>query len=428
MEKKTDPFMSAIVKTVADRRGASGALMASEYRNYQWGVPLPHLMLEYLFGLNVIPYPALIEAAGLPGSCKSALLQYLLGVYAAQDFSAAMIETEGKMSSTLLESILGENAEKVFILPGPLPQEEWQSELLQMLKLYRKHFAASLKEYKKSKGKTPLMRPMLIGLDSLGGSPSLDSIATVDKEGSAGRSFPIEALKNKRFFEQVPTRLRDLPLTLIYTNHEKPEGMGEAKAFGPPPPKERKSKGGITPAYFCGIRLFFEQASKPQQIRKGIWQQNLTVEVGKNSFNQKGTRLFLTMEWEKSVDSETNTELQTTRFLWGKALARWLAPSVPGFAYDRDAVKKFLTVTYESDTKYSCKELDLKSVSPETIGDAIEARPELVEQLRPYMGIKTFNVWNGKPASEAVKVEEVVDLPDPDDLPDEEEDETAEQQ
>ena len=413
MEKKIDPFMAAIIKSTADRRGASGALMASEYRNYQWGVPLPHLMLEYLFGLNVLPYPALIEMAGPPGSCKSAFLQYLLGVYAKQDFSAAMIETEGKMSSTLLESILGDEAEKVFIMPGPLAQEEWQTELLQMLKQYRKFYAQSLKDYQKSKGKSPLMSPMLIGLDSLGGSPSNDSMTTVDKEGSAGRSFPIEALKNKRFFEQVPTRLRDLPLTMIYTNHEKPEGMGEAKTFGPPGPKEHKSKGGITPAFFCGIRLFFEQASKPQSQKKGTWQQNLSIEVGKNSFNQKGTKLILTMEWEKTVDKESNKELQEIRFLWGKALARYLAPSVPGFNYDRDAVKKFLTVTYESDTKYSCKELDLKSAAPETVGAAIEARPDLVEQLRPYMGIKSFNVWNGKPISEAIKVVEEVDLPDP---------------
>lgn len=420
MEKKPDSFMAAIIKSTADRRGASGALLASEYRNYQWGVPLPHLMLEYLFGLNVIPYPAMIEVAGLPGSCKSAFLQYLLGVYASKELSSAMIETEGKMSSTLLESILGEDAEKVFIMPGPLMQEEWQAELLQILKLYRKHYVASLKEYAKSKGKTPLMAPMLIGLDSLGGSPSSDSMATVDKEGSAGRSFPIEALKNKRFFEQIPTRLRDLPLTLIYTNHEKPEGMGEAKGFGPPGAKEHKSKGGITPAFFCGIRLFFEQASKPQQIKKGTWQQNLSIEVGKNSFNQKGTKLHLTMEWEKAVDTETNSELQTTRFLWGKALARWLAPSVPGFHYDREAVKKFLTVTYESDTKYSCKELDLKSAPPETVGAAIEANPELVEQLRPYMGIKAFNVWNGKPVSESIKVAEKVDLPDPAAIPVEE--------
>lgn len=414
MKPKTDPFMASMVKAISDRRGSSGALLASEFRAHQWGVKLPHLMLEYLFGLNVLPHPSLIEMAGLPGSCKSAFLQYLLGMYAEYGFSSLLIETEGKMSSTLLESILGENVDLVSLIPGPLMQEEWQAELLQVLKLYRKHYATTLKDNKKTKGKTPIAAPLLIGLDSLGGSPSSDSMATVDKDGSAGRSFPIEALKNKRYFEQVPTRIRDLPLTLIYTNHEKPEGMGEAKAFGPPPPKERKTKGGITPAFFCGIRLFFEQASKPQKISNGLWQQNLLVEVGKNSFNQKGNKLFLTMEWEKTVDQETNEERQTTRFLWGKALAQFLAPSVPGFNYDRNAVKGFLTVTRSSDTKFSCKELDLENVSPEQMGNAIEARPDIVDKLRPYLGIKTLRVWDGTPLSEGVKVAEEVDLPDPD--------------
>lgn len=409
MTTPVDPFMATLVKAISDRRGASGALMASEYRAHQWGVKLPHLMLEYLFGLNVMPYPALIEMAGLPGSCKSAFLQYLLGVYAESGFSSLMLETEGKMSSTLLESILQDNLDKVTIIPGPLMQEEWQGELLNILKLYRKHFADQLKEYQKTKGKSPLALPLLIGLDSLGGSPSSDSMAAVDKEGSAGRSYPVEALKNKKYFEQIPTRIRDLPITFIYTNHEKP-GMGDGQGFGP---KKRESKGGATPDFFCGIRLFFEQASKPQEVSKGVFQQNLFIEVGKNSFNQKGTKLMLTMEWEKIVDPETNQELQDTRFLWGKALAQYLAPSTPGFKYDRNAVKKFLTVTRSSDTKFSCKELDLKDVSPEQMGQVIESRPDIVEKLRPYLGIKNFHIWNGKPVAENIKIAAELDLPDP---------------
>ena len=36
------------------------------------------------------------------------------------------------------------------------------------------------------------------------------------------------------------------------------------------------------------------------------------------------------------------------------------------------------------------------------------------------MGIKAFNVWNGKPVSESIKVAERVDLPDPAAIPVEE--------
>ena len=37
----------------------------------------------------------------------------------------------------------------------------------------------------------------------------------------------------------------------------------------------------------------------------------------------------------------------------------------------------------------------------------------MVERLRPYMGIKSFNVWDGKPMTEAAEIAAEVDLPDP---------------
>lgn len=413
MDAVTDPLMSALIKGARDRRGASRAILATDFHKYQLGVRIPHLMMEYLFGLNVIPCACIIELAGLAKSCKSAFLQYLFRMYADLDYRSILIETEGKLSSTLLESFLKDKMGTLFLLRGPLLQEEWQMEMLKVLKTYRSHYADALKAYTKGKGE--LLKPYLIGLDSLGGSPSQASMDTVDKAGSADRSFPIEALKNKIFFEQLPTRLLDLPLTVIYTNHEKPEGMGEAKrpgGFSAPP--VRKSKGGATPDYFCGLRIFFEQATKPAEVRKGVYQQTLNLEVGKNSFNQFGTRLPLTMEWSEKIDPGTNELSQTTTFLWNRALAQWLAPSFPGFKYDREAVKKFLTVVRVSDTKFSCKELKLKEVSPEEIGYAIDSNQEIKDRLRPYMGIKTWRVWDGTPIE--MDVAGHVDLPDPEDV------------
>ena len=63
---KTQPadFLSSMKENIQNRRGATGAFMADQFEKYQWGVKLPHLMAEYLFGLNVIPMPSLIELAG----------------------------------------------------------------------------------------------------------------------------------------------------------------------------------------------------------------------------------------------------------------------------------------------------------------------------------------------------------------------------
>ena len=95
--------------------------------------------------------PALIELAGMQGSCKSAFLQYIMSIYAKYNFLAEMIETEAKMSSTLLSSFLREDEDKVLIVPGPMAQEDWMEELLNALKNYRKAYAASVDAYNKKK-------------------------------------------------------------------------------------------------------------------------------------------------------------------------------------------------------------------------------------------------------------------------------------
>lgn len=398
MTHSLDPFMSALLKTAADKHG-SGAVVVADWAKQQFGVGIPHLMLEYLMGLNVIPYPAIIELAGPPGSCKSAFLQYLMRVYLEQMFGAVMLETEGKMSGTLLNSILEDYASSAVIFPGLNTQELWQRTMTTVLKSYKKYYVDTLKQFQKGKGE--LARPLLMCLDSLGAAPSEDSVDAISKTGAAERTFPVEALKNSRYFAQLPTRLRDLPVTIMYTNHEMKK-ISEGPQFGFGGPVERSTKGGATPDFFCGIRLFFEQASKPVEVKKGVFQQNLSIEVYKNSFNQKGNKVSLTMEWNKEIDPETNTEIQHTRFLWGKALVNYLAPNAPGFKYDRESVKKFLTVTRQSDTKFSCKELGVSDENPEVLGNLIESNEELVNKLRPYLGIKKWNEYNGTPASSAV--------------------------
>lgn len=400
MEVVLDGFMAKLINASQEKRGVSGAIVAGDWSKYQWGVKIPHLMMEYMFGLNVIPYPAIIEIAGTPGSCKSAFLQYLLKVFAEQTFAACMIETEGKMSNTLLSSILQEHEKSVVLYPGVTNQEAWQSIMTTILREYRKYYVATLKDYQKNKGE--LAKPLLLELDSLGAAPSIDSINAINKEGSASRQFPVEALKNSKYFAQLPARIIDLPVTIIYSNHEM-QKIDTAPSFGFSGAKERTTKGGATPDFFAGIRLFFEQQGKPVEVRKNVFQQNLTVECYKNSFSQKGNKLSVTMEWEITVNPDTNKVEQKTKFLWGKSLVNYLAPSAGGYKYDREAVKKFLCVTRSSDVKFSCKELDIKDENPEVLGNLIESCPAIIEQLRPYLGIKQWNIYDGTPFSSNVK-------------------------
>lgn len=409
MTKAPDDFFASMIKSVQDRRGASGAFMASDFAKYQQGIKIPHLMMEYIFGLNVIPMPSLIEFAGLPGSCKSAFLQYVMSVFTNQDMLGMYVETENKASHTLLESFLGEEGgKKVFFLPGPMTMEGWEGEILNALKNYRKAYAAAVKAWEKKPTEPFPVKPLCLGLDSLTGGASEEAMEATDKEGKTGRAYPVEALILSKFFPQIPTRMRDLPMVFIYTNHEQSrmeEKKGPFTVAGP-----RRSQGGQRPDYYCGIRMFFEQEAKPQHIAGGVVTQTVGIEVGKNSFNESRQRISLPMYWKTDI-AEDNTPKQRTWFGWEWALADFLAPTTPGYKYDREAVKKFLTVIRDTSTAFSCKELGLSRVTGDEIGKAIEADHELVDKLRPYLGIKSWKIWNGKPIN--TDVEEEQDIPDP---------------
>lgn len=409
---KTSPadFMSSMMNSIQDRRGVTGAFMGDKFKEYQWGVRIPHLMMEHLFCLNVIPMPTIIELAGMQGSCKSAFLQYLMRIFAELGMNAHMIETEGKMSWTLFESILREYISKTGLTPGPMSQEDWMGEFLYSCANYRKAYSASLEAYKKSNGAEPLLAPFLEGLDSLGGAPSDETMKTTDKDKSVGRSFPIEALKNSRFFPQIPVRMRDLPMVFVYTNHEQTriaEQKGPFSVQGP-----RSSQGGHRPDFFCGLRIFFEQQTNPSTVG-GVTTQLLKLETVKNSFGEKHRSFSLPMCWKTVYDEETGEDHQETWFDWESTLANFLAPPdsiKPKF--QKSELKKLITVVRHSEASFSCKELGLDKVSPHDIGAAIEAEPDLVKELRPILGISTWREWDGRPLVDTVKAE--LDLPAPD--------------
>ena len=396
-------FMSALLTAAQDKYGQTGCFVASDWGKYQWGIPLPNLMMERMFGLNVVPYPAIMEFAGPPHSAKSAMLQYMFDVFLQQGFNAAMLETEGgKVSATLMESILKERLQRLVMYPKCGTQEEWQDKMTMTLKAYRKAYAESVK----AKEKNPELRleePLLMGLDSLGAAPSMESVKSVDTAGGhSDRSFPVEALKNGRYFSQLPTRMRDLPITLIYTNHE--THKIEEGGFGQKGPVEKTSKGGANPDFFASHRFFFAPTTKQEEVVKNTYQQMLKFETYKNSFNRKCGITSVLMQWTEYINPDTGEMSQTTRFLWEDALARFLAPKDGiGYNYDRKEVAKFLTVIRVSDTKFSCKEIGLKEVSGQVIGETIESNPELKAKLRSYMGIKSMNVYNGTPFSTTVQ-------------------------
>jgi len=408
----TDLFVSTLLKAQGRTIVNPGSVMERNVR----GVPVRPLMLQRMLGTDVLVLSKIVEMAGPTGSCKSALLFHLMREFLEQGCLAVLVESENKFNPAFFSSILGPYADSATVIDGCTTLEKYQSAILDVVKAYKTAHTARGKELadweksnKKDKGERPSpMPPLLLGLDSLTVS-SEESMKSIDTDGHASRQFPAEALFNSRFFATLPDKLEELPITFIYTNHRMQAMQeGGGKFGGGERTPEARSKGGATPAFYAGLRLFFEEAGTVVKPRNNVSRQTLVNKVIKNSFHQKGTRSMLDMEWTNVVDEAAADSAQITEFRWDEALVKYLAPAKGPFDYDREAVKTFLAVTFHSLTNYSCKgEINMENATARELGEAIEARPDVCWRLAPYLGIKRFPAYEGlvKPHAPAVKAD-----------------------
>lgn len=377
------------------------------------GVPVFPLFLQRVLGTDIVTLNKIIEFAGPTGSGKSALAFYLMKLFIMQGGDAVLVETENKFNPQFFSSILGEHADNSVVIPGCTNLEETQGAILNVVNALRKSVQSREKEIrewekskKKDKGPRPeLVRPVLLVLDSLA-VKSRETSESIDKDGHASRAFPVEANLNSAFYTTLASRLTDIPLTFIYTNHRmKPlvEGNSFTSSKGP----EAKSKGGDTPAFYASLRLFFEEAGAVKELSNNNWAQGMTCKTIKNSFNQKGTRSSFQMRWTNTINEDNDLQ-QVTWFDFESALTDFLAPSNPGFPYDREAVKKFLMVNYHSKTKYSCKgDIGEFEGNAHEVGAKIGENPEVCWKLSPYLNIRKFNCYPGfdKPYKPSIEEE-----------------------
>jgi len=399
-------FMSEMLSAAQTKFGKAGCYVAADYEKHLVGVHAQPLMLQKLLGTNIIPLSKIIELAGPPASCKSAVLFSWFKLFLSQGYNACLIETENKLSPSLLSSVLGEYQDNLLLFEGCAIVEEWQTKLSFVIDNYAKHYHKTIKERevmqkkrdacKKAEAKAKYVlpdmpKPLIIGLDSLGGPQAKDTYDTIKAEGHGSKVYPAEALLNSKYFSSLPEKIFNLPITFVYTNHKMlnmSAGQGETT---------EKSKGGATPAFFAALRIFFDEATAVKKPNKRESFQIIKMHPFKNSLNERGSRMRLPMRWTKDIIDDD--EVQTTYFEWEEALVRFLAPKSAGFSYDREAVKTFLTVIYHTENSFSCKELNLSKVPPKEIGEAIMANETLVTKLSPYLGIKQWRVYNDRTGS-----------------------------
>lgn len=395
-------FMDSMMDAASVRYGDGKVFVASECESHISGVLFDHIGKMILWGSNVFPLKSIVELAGPTSSGKSALAFDTLLMFLRKEYNAALIETENKFSPSLLKSILGDYFDKLIFCEKCTSTELWQDRMTLLLKTYEKTYNKSVTarnealrrrakcKRQDSKDKIvvpPVEAPLLIVLDSLGGVLSEDTAKTMNAEGYASKSYPLEALKNSKYFSDLPTKIRDLPVSIIYVNHTMKD-MGADPLFG----DDVRSKGGDTPAFLCSHRIFFESMSALKNPRVNHYEQTMSMRLVKNSLNQRGRKQRLLMTWDKWV--EEDDEMQKTRFGWEELLINKLAPAKGAPSYDVSEVSKFLEVKFKSLVKYCCPTKKVEDMNPRDLGELLEKDEDLFKKLPPYLGVKKWREFD----------------------------------
>ena len=98
---------------LASVRKADGgiAMSVNEFKEAQYGIPLKHYCLQYLFGSTGLRYGGFYMLGGKPKSCKSPFAFFLAHLCCENDGISYLYELEGKASPTLIYSLFSDHEE-----------------------------------------------------------------------------------------------------------------------------------------------------------------------------------------------------------------------------------------------------------------------------------------------------------------------------
>lgn len=357
--------MDAFANSLMNVKTGGMITTIDELKENQFGIPLKHYAQQYLYAATGIRIGSFVSFQGEKGTHKSTLLYDELAQCCASESVgglggiAFLAELEVKLSPSILYSIFanyGEDARRALFL---LRQATIEGAQEYINKAVIPAYIAACPERDK---------PLAIGLDSIGGSASEDTIKTLVEDGSAGKGFWNKQHYMKYFCENqgVIFEREALPVVIICVNQEREVVATGMPTFGPP---RKTITGGKAQLYRDGY--MFSMTKKELGTDDG----NIVyIKTAKSSFSDS-RKIEVEFRWNKfGVKREDAYE---ARFHWALASARCLAEPERGAT----ELKSIINVTVSKERNVTCPELGLTSVSPEAFEDALMANEEILDKL-----------------------------------------------
>lgn len=338
-------------------------MSVNEFKEAQYGLPLKHYCLQYLFGSTGLRYGGFYMCAGKPKSCKSPFVFDLAHRCCEMDGLSFVYELEGKMSPTLVSSMLYDHPEwaedgGTFKIVKGMTLDDAEKHLTKkVLATFKKMGAYDT--------------PLLIDWDSISGAAMTDVVEKIEKEGTAGKGYYDKSHIMKYLTENWSVLVGNLPVIFVGVLQEKQKA---ADTFGKQP--EKSYGGGDSQLFKAGTLLTFQQIGKLDNGKR------IRIRTELNGFAD-ARQIETTFVWDQFGSLETDS--QGHRWTWADATALCLAaPKIVGELRDIVDVKR------SDKGLVTCKQLGVTSVSPEEFEAALFApeNAKILNDLYSYHKIE----------------------------------------
>ncbi len=340
-----------------------------ELKENQFGMTLPHYSQQYLFGATGLRLQVFHSISGVPAACKSPLLFDLMGhVCASSDVGGldgvgVLYELEGKISPVLLSSMMKLHFKDldectVQVMKGMTLEGAFENLNKSVIKTYLEV-------------SPDMSMPLIIGMDSIGGSSSGDVVSKLKTEGVASKGYYDKSHVMKHWCENASKVYENIPYVILCVNQEKEVASA---TYGPP---QKKITGGTSQIYKDGHMIsatFKTLASGDGKV--------ITLRTTKTSFSD-ARKIEVNFMWNKY--GKTLDDAYGHHFQWALASAKCLAAPEKGVGEIRD----ICDVKVSEKNLVTCPQLNCRSVDPVEFEQALFAdeNKEILQALRIYQKI-----------------------------------------
>jgi hypothetical protein len=379
-------------------------MVGDEITDKTIGIPWPSLALMWLTQSTILPLGKIIGVAGDSQSQKSSLGFEMLGWLMRYGGIARLLENEGgKWSDSLIRSLIGP-----FVESGNFSIDECAdiSEVHQM--------TTSTLEFLFKNQHTSQLTGIMV--DSLMGTATRERVKKITEDGAAGRSFADGALFWSDYMKYLAGRLIGWPVIFLFINHIKDK---PAEGFNPSGKSVKTTPGGKAQRYYSAVYFWVSRTQPTSGGERATWEVNgdliacpitirtIKIKCDKNSLGVDGRVINVDFCWwydkENKQHSFFNWDAATTLLLLQEQDTRGFTRSnADGFAPLRD-ICKISAVRGAAGDCYSCKRVNMTGKMSHTVGAAIHADKELMNELIDFFHVHRRPAWDGSMLEEPIE-------------------------